>query len=122
MVSESELREILEEFVKSAGVIGAAIVSNEGLMMCSLLPEDSDPNLVAAMSASLFGTSRKVVEELNLGPLQQAIVEAREGKLVACSAGKYGILVSLVPHTTNIGLVILELGKTSERIRRLLEE
>ncbi|NOZ81625.1 MAG: hypothetical protein GXO63_00535 [Candidatus Micrarchaeota archaeon] len=120
MVSEKDLRKALEEFIESTGVLGAALVTNEGLLMTSLLPEDVDPNLIAAMAASLFGTSERVANELKIGNLHQAIVEAKGGKIVTCSTGENGIIVVLVPHEANMGLIMLELGRISEKIRKLL--
>lgn len=121
MVSKEEkLKKVLEEFIEDTGVLGAAVVSNEGLMMASILPEDVDPPLIAAMTASLFGTSQRVVNELVMGDLEQAIVEAKKGKIIACSSNGIGIIVVLLPQNVNIGLIMLELGRVSQKVKEIL--
>lgn len=122
MVSkEEQLKKLLEDFIDATGIVGAAIVNTEGLMIASRLPRDVDPSMIAAMTASLFGTSQRVANELAVGGLEQAIIEAKKGKIIACTSNSKAIIVALVSQNANIGLIMLELGKTTEKIKKILE-
>ena len=80
-----------------------------------------DPKRIAAMAASIVGTSEMAAEEMGLGPFFQSIVDSGSGKMLATGAGEEGILITLVRTDANMGLVLLSVGKAVQAISDLLE-
>ena len=61
------LREILMELNRSAGVYASALVSRDGLLVASVMPEDVDAEAFAAMTATMLGAAETAFSELKRG-------------------------------------------------------
>lgn len=124
MSKEEELKAVLENLRNISGVIGSAVVTSDGLLIYSDLPESVNKRALAAMAAAIVGTGMQVAKELVIGRLSQIIVEAREGKFISISVGNEEdapILSTLVSPKANLGLVILEMEKAAKKIQRIME-
>lgn len=111
-----ELETILARLSEFPDILGSAIVRKDGLMIASSLSGKLDSRAIAAMTAAIIGTAETSASELGLGKFPQVIVEAEKGKLIATGAGTQALLVCMVRATGNLGLVLLEMGRASERI------
>jgi hypothetical protein len=123
MTKEEEIRLALEDLKNISGVIGTAVVTSDGLLIYSDLPENVNKRALAAMAAAIVGTGMQVTKELGIGTLNQAIVEAVNGKFISISVGTEEdspILSTLVSPKANIGLVLLEMEKAAKKIRRIM--
>jgi len=56
------------------------------------------------------------------GVPDRVIVEGENGKIIATGAGSRALLVAMTNPKANLGLVLLELGKASEKIKGILKE
>ena len=124
MSKEEELKAALEDLRSVSGVMGSAIVSSDGLLIYSDLPESVNKRALAAMAAAIVGTGIQVTKELSMGAINQIIVEAKEGKFISISIGpdeEAPILSTLVSPKANLGLVILEMEKAAKKIQRIME-
>lgn len=113
---QNELETVLAHLQEFGDIQGAAIVRKDGLMISSSLSPKIDSRTIAAMSAAIVGTAETSAGELHLGKFPQIIVESEKGKLIAIPAGTPALLVCLVRPTGNLGLVLLEMGRASEKI------
>lgn len=113
---KEELSKILHEITEVGEIDGAAIITRDGLLIASEVSDSMDEEIFAAMSATLFGASETALNELGKGLVERVIVESRETKLLAVSAGANAILIVLVKPKANIGLLILETKKTVSKI------
>jgi hypothetical protein len=118
---ELEMKKILEDFESSGDIIGAAVVRRDGLMILSKLPDAVNSKAVAAMAAAIVGTGETVSKELDIGELNQVVVESVEGKLVSIGAGRDAIFTALVRAKANMGLILMNMDKSSKRITRIIE-
>jgi len=121
---EEELKIALSELKDVSGVIGCAVVTADGLLIYSDLPESVNKRALAAMAAAMVGTGMQVARELSIGLLSQVMVEAKEGKFLSISTGteeEAPILSTLVGPKANLGLVLLEMEKAAKKIRRIME-
>ncbi|MEW6329030.1 MAG: roadblock/LC7 domain-containing protein [Candidatus Micrarchaeota archaeon] len=115
------LEELLGELASSAGDIEAsAVVRRDGLMIASNLPSRIDSHTIAAMTAAIVGTAETCSSELKRGDFMQVIVESENGKIVSTGAGKLAILVCLVKPTANLGLVLLSMNRTADKIAEIV--
>lgn len=119
--TRAELEAILSHLQEFPDITGCAIVRKDGLMIASSLSPKIDSRAIGAMAAAIVGTAETAIGELHLGKFPQIIAEAEKGKLVATGAGGQALLVCMVRATANLGLVLLEMGRASERISSKLE-
>ena len=120
----SSLREMLENVLrdlKSAGDIEAsAIVSRDGLLIAADISQNVNAEAFAAMTATMLGAAETATSELGKGIPDRVIVEGKSGKIIATGAGSKALLVVMTNPKANLGLVLLELGKASEKVKELL--
>lgn len=116
-----ELHQILEELWAVPGIEAAAIVRRDGLPVQHRLPPDVDPRKVAAMSATLVGTSEMALEELQQGRFLRTVVEAREGKIISIGAGGHNLLVALVGSDANLGMALMTIERQAAKVEETLD-
>jgi len=114
----SVLNELLER--APGDITGAALLRPDGLMIASVLSQDTDEKRLAAMGAAIVGTSQRTCDELSRGDLGEIIIEGNMGKATFSFAGSKGILAVLSPKEVNLGLVLMEVERTSEEIAKIM--
>ncbi len=114
---------ILNELLERApgDITGAALLRPDGLMIASVLSKDTDEKRLAAMGAAIVGTSQRTCDELSRGNLSEIIIEGSTGKATFSFAGNKGILAVLSPKEVNLGLVLMEIERTSASIAKAME-
>src|SRR5574340_63043 len=115
------LVEILQELRRIPDVVAVALARRDGLLIAHLLPKNMDPKRIAAMAASIVGTSEMAAGEMGLGGFFQSIVDSGKAKMLATGAGEESILVTIVRTDANMGLVLLSVGKAVQSIADLME-
>jgi predicted regulator of Ras-like GTPase activity (Roadblock/LC7/MglB family) len=116
-----QLNQILEKLQTSSNDIEAcAVVSQDGLMIASLLPQGYEDDQVAAMSAAMMSTGTRTTQELNRGTLQQIFVKGDNGYVIGMYAGPKAVLLALAGKEAKLGLVFLDLSRTTEEIVKAL--
>ncbi len=113
------IERILKDLARINGVNGSLVVGKDGLIIESEVPTDIDSELVAAMSSAVFGTAERSAEEMKHEPLQQVMIEGDRGKTLMIDAGE-GILVVIAEIEINLGLIRIEMRRSSERVKDLL--
>ena len=113
---------ILNDFEgKVNDITGSAVIRKNGLIIASALPSESNERMIAAMSAALLGTSKRVAEALFEGEFSSLNLEMNEGNMFLISAGRV-ILVAITKKEPNVGLVTLEMEDTSSKIGKIFEK
>ena len=74
----------------------------------------------AALSSELTKSGEVVTSELKIGNLSQIIINSSKGNIVTTNVGKKAILVCLVQKKANLGLVILHMNRTANRLLRIV--
>jgi len=120
--TKEKLIEVLRSLRKIGDIRGSSVISRDGLIIASDLLKDIDEDTFAAMSAAMQGAAETAVSELKQGTLNQIIVDAGKGKIVTISAGELAILVVLTKPRANLGLLLLELGRASNKISNILKK
>ena len=93
-------------------VIGAAVVTSEGFIVTSVLPNEVDEDLIGGMAASLLGVGERISSDLMRSQMEQTYVRSPKGYIVVNSAGPDAVLVLLVSREAKLGLIFLELKRT----------
>ncbi len=120
----ASLRERLEGVLKELKDVGdieaSAIVSRDGLLIAADISQNVNAEAFAAMTATMLGAAETATSELGKGIPDRVIVEGREGKIIATGAGPKALLVVMTTPKANLGLVLLEMSKASEKVKELL--
>lgn len=117
-----QLNQILEKLQTSSSDIEAcAVVSEDGLMIASLLPQGFKDEQVAAMCAAMMSTGTRTTQELNRGALQQLFVKGENGYVIGMYAGANAVLLAIAGKQAKLGLVFLDLSRAVEEINKALD-
>jgi predicted regulator of Ras-like GTPase activity (Roadblock/LC7/MglB family) len=110
---------ILSDLNKTDGIKGSMVVGKDGLVIASQLPSGVDSELIGAMASAAFGSAERTASEINQGALNQMMIEGAYGKTIMMDAGD-GILAVLTDSNVNLGLVRIQIKRSSDKIRSAL--
>ncbi|MFW9867013.1 MAG: roadblock/LC7 domain-containing protein [Promethearchaeota archaeon] len=118
----AELTDLLRQMEAiNPDIQGSAIVSVQGLPICSALARDVNDGIVSAMSAAILSVSERAVEELARGDLKRILIEGVEGIIILSKAGENAILCTLAKSDASLGMVFLNIQSVSNKIANLLD-
>jgi uncharacterized protein len=116
-----DLNKLLAHFQSSSSDIEAcAVVSEDGLIMASSLPQGIEEARVAAMSAALLSMGTRTAVELKRGKLEQLFVKGGDGYVVIMQAGAYAVLIAMARKDAKLGLLFLDMGRAAEATAKVL--
>lgn len=104
----------------SPDVEASALISEDGLMIASALPQHVDETRVAGMSATLSSLGQRAASELERGDVEEVLVRGKDGFAVMLSAGSGTLLLALASKQAKLGLIFLDMRRAIEDIRRVL--
>ena len=117
-----KLNGVLKEFqASSADVEACAVVSEDGLIMASALPQGVEEDRVAAMGAAMLSMGTRTGAELGRGDLQQLFVRGGDGFLVIQQAGGNAVLLALARKETKLGLLFLDMDRAAKNAADVLD-
>ena len=98
----------------------SAVVSVDGLIMASSLPENVEDDRVSAMSAAMLSLGERISSELGRGGLDQVYVRGNSGFVILMSIGEEAVLTALVREKAKLGLVFLDMKRASSDLEKLV--
>lgn len=98
----------------------AALISEDGLVIASALPQHIQEMRIAGMAATLLGLGERAANELVRGSLQQILIRGDEGYVVMTRAGTGTLLLTLTTREAKLGLVFYDMERAASEIRRIL--
>jgi predicted regulator of Ras-like GTPase activity (Roadblock/LC7/MglB family) len=113
--------EILKEFERNIPHVEAtAVVSTDGLVIASRLPDLVEEDRVGAMGAAILSISSRSGAELDRGEMRRVLIEGTNGFLLIRSIGDLAILVVLVDKKVRLGMLFYEVRRCVEQLSKLL--
>ena len=103
----------------SEDVTGACVVSRDGLIIASELPEDADEELVGAMAATAIASAERLSREWLHGELRQTWLMTSQGQVAIALLPGDAALLLMVRATANAGLVQLGLRQAVAELSRV---
>ncbi len=103
-----------------ADIEASALVSEDGLVIASALPQGIEETRVAAMSAAMLAMAGRSAMELRRGTLEQVYVKGNDGYAVVMGAGPHAVLLALARKEAKLGLVFFEVARASEELKAIL--
>ncbi len=120
--SKNELlvKRLREMQFASPEIEASAVISIDGLIMASALPENVEEDRVSAMSAAMLSLGERIATELGRGTLTQVYIRGGNGYVILSAVGEEAVLTALARDDAKLGLLFMELKRASEDIARLL--
>ncbi len=113
--------EVLKDLETATSDIEAsAVVSDDGFIIASVLPQDIDEDRVGAMSAAMLALGERAARELNRGLLEQTFVKGKEGYVILSFIGEAAVLTTIASEKAKLGLVFLEMKNATDRLLEVL--
>jgi uncharacterized protein len=123
-VSKSRTESMVERLrilrASSPDAEASAIVSVDGLTMASALPQSVEEDRVAAMSAAMLSLGERIATELGRGTLDQVYIKGEGGYVILMAIGREAVLTVMARPETQLGLLFLEMRRTTEELANLL--
>ncbi len=104
----------------SEDVEACAVVSEDGLIIASSLPQHVEETAVAAMSAAMLSMGGRTAQELKRGQLDLLFVKGDDGFLIIKNAGPHAVLLALARKNAKLGLIFLDITRGADAVRDIL--
>ncbi|HEY6074036.1 MAG TPA: roadblock/LC7 domain-containing protein [Anaerolineales bacterium] len=98
----------------------SAVVSVDGLIMASALPQEVEEDRVSAMSAAMLSLGERISGELGRAGLEQVYIKGSTGSIVLTSIGEEAVLTALARQEAKLGLIFLEMRRAAEDLAKLV--
>ena len=83
--------------------------------------EGVDPDRFGAMCASLLALAHRAAQEIQRGNLKLVLVEGEQGVMLLVQAGPDAILAVAAKPSMNLGKIILDSRKVSQKLLSVLD-
>lgn len=104
----------------SADIEASAVISTDGLLIESLLPEGMNKDMAGAMSAAILSLGERTAEELARGSLEQVLIQGNGGYTIITPAGSEALVTVLVKSAAQLKAISLDTLRAAEQTKKLL--
>ncbi len=98
----------------------AALISEDGLLIASALPEEIEEGRVAGMSAVLLSLGTRASAELGRGNPELVLIKGSRGYVVMVEVSGGALLIVLATETAKLGLVFLEVKRAAQALAKMI--
>ncbi len=96
------------------------MVSTDGFVIASLLPNEIDEELVSGMAAALLGVGERIAAELMGGQMEQTYVRGKQGYVILNAVGSEALLIVLTTPDAKLGLVFLDIRRRVGELAKIV--
>ncbi|MFX0134908.1 MAG: roadblock/LC7 domain-containing protein [Candidatus Hodarchaeota archaeon] len=114
------LNELLREFESNTPVKISAVVSRDGLIIASINDYQLNEDSIAGLAADITILSERTMKELLNTTVKKLIIDSKDGSIILIPAGDEAIIFSLIPNMKNLGIVIFNLEKLANKVKKIL--
>lgn len=104
----------------TADIEASALISSDGLMIASALPNGMDEDRIGAMSAALLSLGDRATRELVRGSLERVLLQGERGYVIMSAAGPEAVLTVLAKPNAKLGLIFLDIKRAAESLSKML--
>jgi len=104
----------------SPEIVGAALVSIDGFVIASVLPNEIEEELVSGMAAAMLGVGERISSELMASRLEQTYVRSEKGYVILNAVGEESVMVVLTTRQAKLGLVFIDVRRGSSELEKLV--
>jgi predicted regulator of Ras-like GTPase activity (Roadblock/LC7/MglB family) len=104
----------------SPDIEASAVVSVDGLIIASALPQGVEEDRVSAMSAAMLSLGERIAMELGRGQLDQVYIKGEQGYVILMSVGEEAVLTALAREQAKLGLIFLDMRRAAADLTKLI--
>jgi predicted regulator of Ras-like GTPase activity (Roadblock/LC7/MglB family) len=112
------VRSVLKALADVPGVRGSMVVTQDGMVVDSLLGRSLREEVVGAMAASLIVVTKRAMEKAQLQPFEQFSVVSTHGKMIVADTGG-AFLVVVLDRNIDLGHAELEIRSAVRKVKTL---
>ena len=106
---------------QSTDIEAVALISEDGMMVASVVPEALDKNSIVRLSSVLLSLGIRTSNEFDHGKVEQIIVHGEHGYTVMLRAGCSGaILLVITGEQAKLGLICFDMRNAFNNIETIL--
>jgi len=121
MSRADELNRVLQRLqYDSPGVEASALISEDGLMIASVLSSGMDEARVAGMTATLLNLGSRAAVELSRGGLREVIVRGEHGYIVLVNAIRGALLLAVTNERAKLGITLFDMREAVRALSKVL--
>jgi predicted regulator of Ras-like GTPase activity (Roadblock/LC7/MglB family) len=98
----------------------SAVVSVDGLIMASSLPNSVDEDRISAMSAAMLSLGDRIASELERGQLNEVYIRGTNGIIILMAVGEEAVLTVMARNKAKLGLIFLEMRRATADLVQLI--
>jgi hypothetical protein len=118
--TEQMVERLREMQAAAPEIVASAVVSVDGLIMASALPNNVEEDRVSAMSAAMLSLGERIAGELGRGVLDQVYIRGNQGYVILMSIGEEAVLTALAGEDSKLGLIFLEMRRAAEALEKVV--
>jgi len=120
-----EIDQLLAEALRglrqaSPHVVGAAVVTADGFVVASDLPDENYEKKVTVMSMAMLTMGQEATDELGSSDVERVLVESKDSYIVMVHAGPSAVVAAVSSKKMVLGLLFLAMREASARVSRVL--
>lgn len=104
----------------SPDIEASAVVSLDGLIIASALPQGAEEDRVSAMSAAMLSLGERIAMELGRGSLEQVYIKGEKGYVILMSVGEDAVLTALAREQAKLGLIFLDMRRAAADLSKII--
>lgn len=102
-------------------VEAAVLISSDAMALASDISDDSDEEMISALSSSVLNMGERASRDLKRGILEQVFIKGDQGSLLLMHCGPHALLSLMVKPEAKLGVILMEAKRTVEELTRLFE-
>ena len=113
------MKSILENLNRSVGVIGSAVMTNDGMVVTSAMTHAAKEEVLAAIGSSLVISAQKSLKSLHDAALQLMTIDGSRGKIVIVNAGSV-FLLAITDSTIALDQTMLDIRAAVKKLHKVI--
>lgn len=119
-MSETVLAQLLAELhQESTDITASAILSSDGMMLASHLPNNMSEDKLAAMSAAFLSVGDKMIQDLLGGITDRVMVQSGIGYVIVTAIAQELLLVVIARPDAKLGMAFHEIKEVAKNLQFL---
>jgi predicted regulator of Ras-like GTPase activity (Roadblock/LC7/MglB family) len=101
-------------------VVGSAVVTADGFVVASELPDENYEKKVTVMAMAMLTMGQEATGELGSSDVDRVLVEGRDRYIAMVNAGPSAVLAAVAEKGIVLGLLFVAMKETAGKVRTLL--
>ncbi len=115
-----ELNELLGNLEALPDIEASAVISQDGFMIVSGLPQNTEKERAATISAAMLSLGERTAQELDRGGLSEVYIKGESGYVVIMASGKNAVLAALARKDADLRLVFSAMKKAAVEVNKII--